>query len=63
MKVVEFYHRVIRNADTRVAPRHLRDQDDQDDQDDGSGDGSGEGSGLPGAEVAGDDYVLTETLE
>ena len=62
MKVVEFYHRVIRNADTRVrvTPRHLRDQDDQDD---GSGDGSGEGSGLPGAEVAGDDYVLTETLE
>ena len=60
MKVVEFYHRVIRNADTRVTPRHLRDQDDQDD---GSGDGSGEGSGPPGAEVAGDDYVLTETLE
>ena len=57
MKVVEFYHRVIRNADTRVTPRQLRDQDD------GSGDGSGEGSGLPGAEVAGDDYVLTETLE
>ena len=57
MKVVEFYHRVIRNADTRVTPRHLRDQDDND-QDDGSGDGSGEGSGLPG-----DDYVLTETLE
>ena len=57
MKVVEFYHRVIRNADTRVTPRHLRDQDD------GSGDGSGEGSGPPGAEVAGDDYVLTETLE
>ena len=60
---MEFYHRVIRNADTRLMEKYSRDE--------GSGSGEGEGS----AEAEGsaaffgenrtevDSYVLMETLE
>ena len=58
MKVVEFYHRVIRNADTRLVEKNLREE--------GSGSGSSEGSGSGSGdkkEEEYDGYVLMETLE
>lgn len=65
VQVVEFYHRVIRNADTRLSEKYSREE--------GSGSGSSEGEGSAEddgsasfseenvAEV--DGYVLMETLE
>ena len=62
MKVVEFYHRVIRNADTQLKEKYWREQD--------SGSGSSEGSGVAEGSAAfygeimteDDGYVLMETL-
>ena len=62
---MEFYHRVIRNADTRLAEKYSREE--------GSGSGSSEGEGSAEAEGSAaffgenrtevDSYVLMETLE
>ena len=62
---MEFYHRVIRNADTRLSEKYSREE--------GSGSGSSEGEGSAeddgSASFSGDNvaevdgYVLMETLE
>ena len=63
MKVVEFYHRVIRNADTRLKEKYWREQDFGSGSSEGSGEAEGSASFYGEIMTEDDGYVLMETLE
>ena len=63
MKVVEFYHRVIRNADTRLKEKYWREQDSGSSSSEGSGEAEGSATFYGQIMTEDDGYVLMETLE
>ena len=63
MKVVEFYHRVIRNADTRLKEKNWREQDLGSGSSEGSGEAEGSATFYREIMTEDDGYVLMETLE
>ena len=63
MKVVEFYHRVIRNADTRLTEKKMRNEGSGSSEDDASGEGEGSATFYRDIMNEDDGYVLMETLE
>ena len=65
MKVVEFYHRVIRNADTRLTEKKMRNEGSGSGSSEDDASGEGEGSATFNRDIMTDDdgYVLMETLE
>ena len=65
MKVVEFYHRVIRNADTRLTEKKMRNEGSGSgsSEDDASGEGEGSATFYRDFMNEDDGYVLMETLE
>ena len=67
MKVVEFYHRVIRNADTRLVEKKMRIEGSGSgsSEDDASGEGEGSATFTFYRDIMTDNdgYVLMETLE
>ena len=65
MKVVEFYHRVIRNADTRLVEKKMRIEGSGSGSSEDDASGEGEGSATFYQDIMTDDdgYVLMETLE